>query len=111
MIAVGLARIAGMTTTTTPNRSTTNKAKTNGTNPEETSEQTAAAPSPTPTTAPETKPGTRAITVVLPGGLAKQLRVVCSLGDTNISETIAGLVQAHVKQKLPGLLAGLDAEG
>lgn len=109
MIAVGLARIAGMTNTTTPNKSTTNKAKSNGTTPEETSEQSAAAssPTPSPTPAPEKKP----VTVMIPESLHKRAKITAELSGMSLSDLVESQLKILVKEKLPALLAGLDAEG
>lgn len=99
-----------MTTTTTPSKPTNTKAKSNGTNPEETSEQSAAAPSPTPTTttaAPEKKP----VTVMLSEQLHRKAKITAELSGTSLSDLIETEMKALVKNKLPGLLAGLDAEG
>lgn len=103
LIVGPLGRTSCMTTPTTT-KSTPKESTTTKPNGSDHPVQPAVSTSPT-----EPKPDTRAITVILPEMLARQLRTVCTLGDVSISDTIAALVQTHVKQKLPGLLAGLDA--
>lgn len=100
-------RTSGMTTTTTTPKSTTTKPKSNGTTSEETSEQSAAAPSPTATSAPEKKP----VTVMIPEALHRKVKVLAELSGTSLSDLVETEMKALVKSKLPGLLAGLDAEG
>lgn len=109
LIAVGLARTRGMTNTTTTNKSTITKTKSNGTNPEETSEQSAAAPSPTSTTttAPEKKP----LTVLVSEQTHRKAKITAELSGVSLSDLVEAQLKILVKEKLPALLAGLDAEG
>lgn len=98
-----------MTNTTTPNKSTPTKTKSNGTTPEETSEQSAAAPTPTPsaTTAPEKKP----ITVLVSDQTHRKAKITAELSGVSLSDLVEGQLKILVKERLPALLAGLDAEG
>jgi len=106
LIAVGLARIAGMTNATTTNKSTITKTKTNGTNPE----QSAASTSPTSTPAapaPEKKP----LTVMVSESTFRKSKILSQLSGTSLSDLVESQLKAIVKERLPGLLAGLDSEG
>lgn len=102
-------RTSGMTNTTATSKSATPKTKSNGTSPEETSEQAVTSTSPTPstTTAPEKKP----VTVMIPEALHRKVKVLAELSGTSLSDLVETEMKALVKTKLPGLLAGLDAEG
>lgn len=105
LIVAPLPRTPAMTTTT-PTKSTTNKTKSNG---EEHSHEPAAStnPTPSPTTAPDKKP----VTVMIPEALHRKVKVLAELSGTSLSDLVETEMKALVKTKLPGLLAGLDAEG
>lgn len=99
-----------MITTTTPNKSTITKTKTNGTNPGETSEQSGATTSPgaaTTPTAPEKKP----LTVLLSEQTHRKAKITAELSGVSLSDLVEAQLKILVKEKLPALLAGLDAEG
>lgn len=98
-----------MTTTPTTPKPATTKPKTNGTTSEETSDQSAAAPSPTPstTTAADKKP----ITVLVSEQTHRKAKITAELSGVSLSDLVEAQLKILVKDKLPGLLAGLDAEG
>jgi len=95
-----------MTTTTTNKSTITSKPKNNGTNPEETSEQSVAStnPTPSPTTAPEKKP----ITVTVSDSLFRKSKILSQLSGKSLSELVEEQLKFVVKERLPALLAGLD---
>lgn len=106
MIGRLVERTPGMTNTTTPNKPATTKTKSNG---EDHSQEPVASTSTTSSTtaAPEKKP----VTVMLSEQLHRKAKITAELSGTSLSDLIETEMKALVKNKLPGLLAGLDAEG
>lgn len=95
-----------MTTTTTPNKPTNTKAKSNG--EDHSQEPVVSTTITTPTTAaPEKKP----VTVMIPEVLHRKAKITAELSGTSLSDLVEAQLKAVVKEKLPGLLAGLEAEG
>lgn len=95
-----------MTTTTTPNKPTNTKAKSNGEDHSQEPVVSTSTTSPT-TPAPEKKP----VTVMIPEALHRKVKVLAELSGTSLSDLVETEMKALVKNKLPGLLAGLETEG
>jgi predicted HicB family RNase H-like nuclease len=95
-----------MTNTTTPTKLATTKTKSNG---EEHSQEPVASTSPTPppTTAPDKKP----ITVLVSEQTHRKVKITAELSGVSLSDLVEAQLKILVKEKLPALLAGLDAEG
>jgi len=111
LIAVGLARTPGMTTTT-PNKSTTNKntSKPNGTNPEHPDQADVASTSPEAANPAQPASPTKMVSISLPPSVHTKLRLLASVTDRSISDIATEAVTKVIQTELRAALAKVDLD-
>jgi hypothetical protein len=95
-----------MNTTTQHKTAPKTPSKPNGTSTTEHPEQPTAHTTPVATApASDKKP----VTVMIPEGLHRKVKVLAELSGTSLSDLVEGQLKTLVKERLPGLLASLDS--
>lgn len=105
-------------TNTTPSKATSTKttSKANGSStgehpdqppvPEGTSTPSASSATPASAPAPDKKP----VTVMIPEALHRKVKITAELSGQSLSDIVEEQLKIIVRERLPGLLAGLEAE-
>lgn len=113
LIALGLARTPGMTTTSTPNKSTANKTtvpKPNGSTPEHPDQADVASTSPEAANPAQPASPTKMVSISLPPSVHTKLKLLSSLTDRSISDIATDAVSSVIKAQLKDALAEVNLD-